>query len=81
MNWWNECLYGVARAGKATIFLLGIGVSDMWERSQMFKNATAILDEARVKRQEFAFPNNRAIYQGPTFWIANINIFRDKSWK
>ena len=31
MNWWNEALHGVARAGRATVFPQGIGMSAMWE--------------------------------------------------
>lgn len=80
MNWWNECLHGVARAGKATVFPQAIGMSAMWDRNQMFKNATAISDEARAKHQEFVSRNKRGIYQGLTFWTPNINIFRDPRW-
>lgn len=80
MNWWNECLHGVARAGKATVFPQAIGMSAMWDRNQMFKVATAISDEARAKHHEFASRNKRGIYQGLTFWTPNINIFRDPRW-
>jgi beta-glucosidase len=80
MNWWNECLHGVARAGVATVFPQGIGMSAMWDRNQMFANATAISDEARAKHQEFVSRNKRGIYQGLTFWTPNINIFRDPRW-
>ena len=80
MNWWNECLHGVARAGIATVFPQAIGMSAMWDRTQMFKNAEAISDEARAKHHEFASRNKRGIYQGLTFWTPNINIFRDPRW-
>ncbi|WP_369765709.1 glycoside hydrolase family 3 C-terminal domain-containing protein [Flavobacterium sp. WC2429] len=80
MNWWNECLHGVARAGTATVFPQGIGMSAMWDRKQMFKISTAISDEARAKHQEFTSRNKRGIYQGLTFWTPNINIFRDPRW-
>ncbi|AWG22033.1 glucan 1,4-alpha-glucosidase [Flavobacterium faecale] len=80
MNWWNEALHGVARAGTATVFPQGIGMSAMWDRSQMFRNANAISDEARAKHQEFVSRNKRGIYQGLTFWTPNINIFRDPRW-
>jgi len=26
-NWWNECLHGVARAGKATVFPQAFGLA------------------------------------------------------
>jgi beta-glucosidase len=80
MNWWNEALHGVARAGKATVFPQAIGMSAMWDREQMLRNATAISDEARAKHQEFAKRNKRGIYQGLTVWTPNINIFRDPRW-
>lgn len=80
MNWWNECLHGVARAGVATVFPQGIGMSAMWDRKQMFKISHAISDEARAKHHDFASRNKRGIYQGLTFWTPNINIFRDPRW-
>jgi beta-glucosidase len=80
MNWWNECLHGVARAGIATVFPQAIGMSAMWDRKQMFEISTAISDEARAKHHEFASRNKRGIYQGLTFWTPNINIFRDPRW-
>jgi beta-glucosidase len=80
MNWWNECLHGVARAGIATVFPQGIGMSAMFDRKQMFKISSAVSDEARAKHHEFASRNKRGIYQGLTFWTPNINIFRDPRW-
>jgi beta-glucosidase len=29
-EWWNECLHGVARAGKATVFPQAIGMAATW---------------------------------------------------
>jgi beta-glucosidase len=80
MNWWNECLHGVARSGIATVFPQAIGMSAMFDRNQMFKVATAISDEARAKHHDYASRNKRGIYQGLTFWTPNINIFRDPRW-
>ncbi|NRT16414.1 beta-glucosidase [Flavobacterium sp. 28A] len=80
MNWWNECLHGVARAGIATVFPQGIGMSAMFDRKQMFENANAISDEARAKHHDFVSKNKRGIHQGLTFWTPNINIFRDPRW-
>jgi beta-glucosidase len=80
VNWWNECLHGVARAGVATVFPQGIGMAAMYDRNQMFKISSAISDEARAKHHEFASRNKRGIYQGLTFWTPNINIFRDPRW-
>lgn len=79
-NWWNECLHGVARAGKATVFPQAIGMAAMWDKQQMFRNADAISDEARAKHQYFVSQGKRKIYQGLTMWTPNINIFRDPRW-
>jgi beta-glucosidase len=79
-NWWNECLHGVARSGKATVFPQAIGMAAMFDRNQMGKNAVAISDEARAKHHEYASRGKRGIYQGLTYWTPNINIFRDPRW-
>ena len=79
-NWWNECLHGVARAGRATVFPEAIGLAATWDTSLMFRVATAISDEARAKHQEFIRRGKRNIYQGLTFWTPNINLFRDPRW-
>ena len=80
MNWWNECLHGVARSGLATVFPQAIGMGAMWDTSEMFNIANAISDEARAKHQEYVSRGKRGIYQGLTFWTPNINIFRDPRW-
>ncbi len=79
-NWWNECLHGVARAGKATVFPQAIGLAAMWDTVMMNKVANAISDEARAKHEYFAQHNQRGIYTGLNFWTPNINIFRDPRW-
>lgn len=79
-NWWNECLHGVARAGRATVFPQAIGMAAMWDKNQMFRIADAISDEARAKHHHFVKQGKRNIYQGLTFWTPNINIFRDPRW-
>jgi beta-glucosidase len=79
-NWWNECLHGVARAGKATVFPQAIGLSATFDQDLMFRVADAISDEARAKHHYFAANNVRSIYTGLTFWTPNINIFRDPRW-
>ncbi|RMG55980.1 MAG: glucan 1,4-alpha-glucosidase, partial [Bacteroidetes bacterium] len=79
-NWWNECLHGVGRAGKATVFPQAIGLAASWDTARMYRIATAISDEARAKHHHFAAQGRRGIYQGLTFWTPNINIFRDPRW-
>ena len=79
-NWWNECLHGVARAGKATVFPQAIGLAATFDKDLMFSVANAISDEARGKHNYFVANNIRSIYTGLTFWTPNINIFRDPRW-
>jgi beta-glucosidase len=79
-DWWNECLHGVARAGKATVFPQAIGLAATFDQNLMFRVADAISDEARAKHHYFAKNDVRSIYTGLTFWTPNINIFRDPRW-
>jgi len=79
-NWWNECLHGVARAGRATVFPEAIGLAATWDTGLILRVSTAISDEARAKYHEFVRRGKRNIYQGLTFWTPNINLFRDPRW-
>lgn len=79
-NWWNECLHGVARAGKATVFPQAIGMAASFDRELMYQMAEATSTEARAKYHDFISRDKRGMYQGLTFWSPNINIFRDPRW-
>lgn len=79
-NWWNECLHGVARAGKATVFPQTIGLAATWDKDLIYQVSSAISDEARAKFDNFSKNDKRGIYQGLNFWTPNINIFRDPRW-
>jgi beta-glucosidase len=79
-NWWNECLHGVGRAGRATVFPQAIGLAATFDTDLVFRIADAISTEARAKYNEAIRKNNRAQYLGLTFWTPNINIFRDPRW-
>ncbi len=79
-NWWNECLHGVARSGRATVFPEAIGLAATWDTNLMLRVATAISDEARAKHHEALRRNEHSIYEGLTFWTPNINLFRDPRW-
>jgi beta-glucosidase len=79
-NWWNECLHGVARAGRATVFPEAIGLAATWDTDLMFRVSTAISDEARAKHHEALRRGEHSIYEGLTFWTPNINLFRDPRW-
>lgn len=79
-DWWNECLHGVARAGRATVFPQAIGLAATFDDDLVHRVATAISDEARAKHHASARAGYRDRYRGLTFWTPNINIFRDPRW-
>ena len=79
-NWWNECLHGVARSGRATVFPQAIGLAATWDTGLMNRVAECISDEARAKYHDYIRRGKRGMYQGLTFWSPNINIFRDPRW-
>ena len=79
-DWWNECLHGVGRAGRATVFPQAIGLAATFDTELVFRVATAISDEARAKHHASARAGHRDRYRGLTFWTPNINIFRDPRW-
>ena len=79
-NWWNECLHGVARAGRATVFPQAIGMAATFDDELLGRVATAISDEARAMYHAAIAQDYRLRYGGLTFWTPNINIFRDPRW-
>jgi len=79
-NWWNECLHGVARSGKATVFPQAIGMAASFDRDLMFEMADVTSTEARAKYHDYFSKGKHGMYQGLTFWSPNINIFRDPRW-
>ncbi|MEM7105772.1 MAG: glycoside hydrolase family 3 C-terminal domain-containing protein [Bacteroidota bacterium] len=79
-NWWNECLHGVARNGRATVFPQAIGMAATFDTDLVHKVARVISTEARAKYNSFSSQGYRGRYQGLTFWTPNINIFRDPRW-
>ncbi len=79
-NWWNECLHGLARAGKATVFPQSIGLAATFDEDLIFRMASAISDEARAFYNSASKRNNRGIYTGLTFYSPNVNIYRDPRW-
>lgn len=79
-DWWNECLHGVARAGKATVFPQAIGLAATFDEELIYRIATAISDEGRAKYNAAQKIGNTKRYMGLTYWTPNINIFRDPRW-
>ncbi len=79
-NWWNECLHGVARNGRATVFPQAIGMAATWDTDLIYRVGAAIGIEARAKYNVCSANDFREIYQGLTFWSPNVNLFRDPRW-
>ncbi|WP_199898538.1 glycoside hydrolase family 3 protein [Prolixibacter bellariivorans] len=79
-DWWNECLHGVARNGRATVFPQAIALGATFDTKLAFQVATAISDEARAKFNIAQKMGNYHRYAGLTFWTPNVNIFRDPRW-
>ena len=79
-SWWNECLHGIARAGKATVFPQAVGMAATFDTNAMYKTAEIISDEGRAKYHKAVSQGKHTQYHGLTFWTPNINIFRDPRW-
>jgi beta-glucosidase len=79
-DWWNECLHGIARAGRATIFPQAIGLAATFDPSLINAVATTISTEGRAKYNEAIKIGARGRYQGLTYWSPNVNLFRDPRW-
>jgi len=79
-NWWSECLHGVARNGRATIFPQAIGMAATFDTDLLYRIGQAISIEGRAKYNAASSHDMRGRYQGWTFWSPNINIFRDPRW-
>lgn len=79
-EYWNECLHGVARAGKATVFPQAIGLAATWDTDLIYRSAVVISDEARAKHHEAQRNSSYKRYEGLTYWTPNVNIFRDPRW-
>ncbi|MFP4548795.1 MAG: glycoside hydrolase family 3 C-terminal domain-containing protein [Fidelibacterota bacterium] len=79
-NWWSECLHGVARNGRATVFPQAIGLAATFDPELIHRVGSAIGREGRAKFNLTSAKGYRDIYQGLTFWSPNVNIFRDPRW-
>ncbi len=79
-DWWGECLHGVARFGRATVYPQAIGMAATWDTDLIGRIGTAISDEGRAMfhaMEKYGFSRR---YGGLTYWTPNINIFRDPRW-
>ena len=74
-DWWSECLHGVARAGKATVFPKPIAMGATWDSDLIKRIADAISDEARAKHQREVEQNGFSDrHFGLTFFSPTLNI-------
>ena len=79
-GWWNECLHGVGRTGRATVFPQAIGLAATFDTELVKQIASVIGDEGRAKFNVAIKNGNRSRYSGLTYWSPNVNIFRDPRW-
>lgn len=79
-DWWNECLHGVGRSGRATSFPMPIGLGATFNPSLVEEIGNAVSSEARAKYNVAQKQGNYSRYTGLSFWSPNINIFRDPRW-
>ncbi|MEL7342780.1 MAG: glycoside hydrolase family 3 N-terminal domain-containing protein, partial [Bacteroidota bacterium] len=79
-SWWNECLHGLARNGRATVFPQAIGLGATFDPDLMVRVGEAIALEARAKYNANKETGYMDRYAGLTFWSPNVNLFRDPRW-
>ena len=79
-GWWSECLHGVGRSGRATVFPQCTGLAATFDATLVHEIADAISTEARAKHHDAVRRGFRGQCAGLTFWTPNINIYRDPRW-
>ncbi len=70
-NYWSEALHGVLDRG-TTSFPQSVALGSTWDPDLVYRVASAISDEARVK--------NATEGKGLSYWSPDINIARDPRW-
>jgi len=77
---WNEALHGVAFRGNYTVFPQAVAMSSTWNPDLIYKESTAISDEAwggiNRERAKSGFPPVNNL----TWWSPTINMARDPRW-
>lgn len=79
-NWWNECLHGVGRAGRATVFPQPILTAATFDPDLVRQIGEVVSLEARAKHHAAKREDQTGRYFGLSFWTPNVNIFRDPRW-
>ena len=76
----NECLHGLVRPGKNTVFPQAIGLGATFDPDGIRRMASAIADEARARWNE-AGGNHLGTYSDVlTLWSPVVNMARDPRW-
>lgn len=70
-NYWSEALHGIIDRG-TTSFPQSVALGSTWDPDLVYRLASAISDEARVK--------NATEGKGLSYWSPDINIARDPRW-
>ena len=76
----NECLHGLVRPGKNTVFPAAIGLGATFDPDLALREATAISDEARVR---FNLAGGKSLGKTNdvlTLWSPVVNMARDPRW-
>jgi len=79
-GWWNECLHGVGRTGRATVLPQAIALAATFDEDLIHRVSSAIAEEARAKFNVAVANGNRSRYSGLTYWSPNVNLYRDPRW-
>jgi len=79
-NWWNECLHGVARAGRATVFPEPIGLAATWDTGLIFRTALPFPTKPAPSTMSSCGAASATSIRASRFWTPNINLVRDPRW-
>jgi len=76
----NECLHGLVRPGKNTVFPQAIGLAATFDPDLVHEMATAISDEARARWNESGGKHLGLYSDVLTLWSPVVNMARDPRW-
>jgi len=80
-NWWSECLHGVARNGRATVFPQAIGMGAMFDIGLIYRIDAAIADEGRAKFNACSAKGDRFDIRLPQNQVDFLKKIRNKANK
>jgi beta-glucosidase len=76
----NECLHGLVRPGKFTVFPQAIGLGATFDPEGVHRISSAISDEARAKWNETGGKHLGTYSDVLTVWSPVVNMARDPRW-